>query len=75
MANVPPKIAPPPAGIGSGIVGAAKGTEHFFEALVNPHTWVRVGEVLFGTILLIVGFDHMFNTNMAGKIAKLGPVA
>lgn len=46
---------------------------HFFGALLDPHTWVRIGEVLVGTILLVVGFDHMFDTNMTGKLAKVAP--
>ena len=56
-----------------GIGKAGADTVKFFEKLLDPHFWVRVGEVLVGSILLIVGVDHMFNTDFTNKAAKLAP--
>lgn len=67
-----------PGNIGGAVSGAVSGTEaigNFFIALLKPQTWVRIGEVVVGTALLIVGVDHMFGTDITGKIAKVAPYA
>lgn len=44
----------------------------FFVRLTDPHTWIRVGEVLIGVLLLAVGIASMTNSIPAAtKIAKM----
>lgn len=47
--------------------------EDLIRALGNPQTWVRVGEVLAGAILLIIGLDHMFDMGIEANIGKAAP--
>lgn len=58
---------------GKAVIGGTEALGKVAVALVDPHTWVRVGEILVGSILLIAGIDHMFNTNISGKAAKIAP--
>lgn len=53
--------------------GTLTSVEHFLGDLTKGSTWIRVGEVIVGASLLIAGIDHMFNTNMTGKLAKAAP--
>lgn len=62
-------------GAGHAVVSGTEAIGKLSEKLVEPQTWVRVGEVLVGTVLLIVGFDHLFGTDLTGKAAKVIPYA
>lgn len=53
--------------------GAVVDVGHFLGKLTEGSTWVRVGEVAVGGLLLIAGIDHIFGTNYTGKIAKAAP--
>lgn len=44
----------------------------FFVRITDPHTWIRVGEVIIGVLLLAVGIASMTNSiPSATKIAKM----
>lgn len=52
---------------------------HFFESLGKAHTWIRVGEVLLGVILIAVGIAKITNavplaTDIAKTAAKVAVV-
>ena len=64
---------PDPTNAVKDVVHGTEAVGKFFLALLDPHTWIRVGEVLVGTVLLIAGIDHMFGTNLTGKAAKVAP--
>jgi hypothetical protein len=45
----------------------------FLSRLTNPHTWLRVAEVVVGVAFLIVGLNALLH-NPAGKVAGMAPV-
>lgn len=46
----------------------------FFSKLGNSNTWIRVGKVVIGAALIIVGISHMTGMdNAAGKVARKVP--
>jgi len=61
----------PPVGLGGlASIGA------FFDKLSEANTWIRVGEVLLGLALIIVGTAKLFANTSVGKAAtKAGKVA
>lgn len=44
----------------------------FFSRLADPHTWLRVAEVLVGAAFLVIGLNHLLG-NPAGKLAGATP--
>jgi len=52
----------------SGAAAAAGGVADFLTRLVNPHTWLRVGEFVVGAIFLVIGLNALLH-NPAGKVA------
>jgi len=54
----------------SGITDGAKETAKFLDALMNPNTWVRLGEVVVGVILIAVGVSAMTKANPVAKGTK-----
>lgn len=60
------------SGLTSGVLG-------FLGALTDPHTWLRVAEVILGLVLIAVGLAKLTNavpiaTRTAAKAAKIGAV-
>jgi hypothetical protein len=59
---------------GSAVTAGVKGVDvgGFLSALANPNTWLRVGEVALGLILIAVGLAKMTSAIPAvNKIARL----
>jgi hypothetical protein len=48
-------------GSGGGITGSLGST---FDALTNPHTYFRIGEVLLGIVLVFIGFVRLTNISV-----------
>jgi len=76
-------LAPPSAlqipGLDS-IGNAVEGVAGFVGALTDPHTWVRIAEVVLGLVLIAVGIAKLTNavpiaTRIAGRAARVGAVA
>lgn len=55
-----------------GIGGALASIGDFFSRLTNPHTWLRVAEVVVGAAFLIVGLNALLH-NPVGKVAGATP--
>jgi hypothetical protein len=51
---------------------AAVSVGGFLGDLANGNTWIRVGEVLFGSFLLIVGIDRITDAKAVSKVVKSG---
>ncbi len=45
----------------------------FFSRLANPHTWLRVAEVLVGAAFLIIGLNHLLG-NPLKNMPKVVPI-
>ena len=56
--------------VGKKITGAATSTADFLSRLTSANTWLRVAEVLLGTLLIAVGIAKITNASeLANKIA------
>jgi hypothetical protein len=68
--------APDPSVPGLGGIAAIG---QFFDRLTEGNTWVRIGEVVLGLALIIVGTAKLFSTTAVGKtaakVAKVGMLA
>ena len=63
-----------PVGNANDLTGLAS-IGDFFSRLTNANTWIRVGKVLVGGVLLIVGLAHMTGAdNAAFKAARTVPL-
>ena len=51
---------------------AATAVPEFLSRLQNPHTWLRVAEVIVGVSFLIIGLNALLH-NPAGKVVKAMP--
>jgi hypothetical protein len=62
----------------SGITNAIPGLAQlgdFFSALSQKNTWIRVGKVLIGATLIIVGLSHMTGaSNAVSTVARKAPL-
>jgi hypothetical protein len=66
----------------SGLISASAATESaatavpdFLSRLTSGSLWLRVGEVVLGIALIIVGLEKISNLNVTGKLATAGKAA
>lgn len=70
-ANAPSGISGPTPGFTGGIANPLNDLNSFFSNLSNANTWLRVGEVVLGIVLIAVGLARMTNAvPIATSIAK-----
>lgn len=77
-------VITPIIGAGKSIIKAGEGavttTEGFVNVLSNPNTWLRVGEVVLGLLLIAVGLARLTHAGpvvdrLAKTAAKVGAIA
>jgi hypothetical protein len=70
LAATAPTVPGAPAGGGDGItnpLGGIAAIGDFFNRLTQPNTWIRVGEVVAGLLLVYLGLNAVMRDTSAGN--------
>jgi hypothetical protein len=58
--------------VAHGVKSTATAIPDFLGDLASANLWIRVGEVLFGSFLLIIGIDRITDAHAVQKVVKSG---
>lgn len=55
--------------------GFEQSIQNFLGDLTNSNTWIRIGEFVFGGILLAIGVAHLMGGSVTGAAKSVSPVS